>query len=285
MEDMQGKICLVTGSTSGIGRVTALELAKMGATVVLACRDKSKGEATRDEIKAQKSDAPVDMLLADLSSQQSVRQLAQDFKDRYSRLDVLLNNAGAIFLRRSTTIDGLERTFAVNHLAPFLLTNLLLDTLKASAPARVVTVSSDVHRGTAINFDDLQGEKGYRGLRAYGQSKLATILFTHELAKRLQGTNVTANCLHPGTVATNFGSDNGRVLSFLIKLALRTGISPEKGAETSVYLASSPEVEGVTGKYFSNCREVRSSKESYDDAAAERLLEVSAELTKPSPAP
>src|SRR5215467_12204786 len=280
MEHMQGKICLVTGSTSGIGRVTALALAKMGATVVPACRDKSKGEATRDEIKAQNGDAPVDILLADLSSQQAVRQLAQNFKDRYSRLDVLLNNAGAIFLRRSTTIDGLERTLAVNHLAPFLLTNLLLDTLKASAPARVITVSSDAHRGTAIDFDDLQGEKGYGGLRAYSQSKLATILFTHELAKRLQGTNVTANCLHPGMVATNFGNDNGRVLSFLVKLVMRTGISPEKGAETSVYLASSPDVEGVTGKYFSDCKEIRSSKESYDDLAAQRLWEVSAELTK-----
>jgi NAD(P)-dependent dehydrogenase (short-subunit alcohol dehydrogenase family) len=279
MEHMQGKICLVTGSTSGIGRVTALELAKMGATVVLACRDKSKGETTRDDIKAQNSNASVDMLLADLSSQQSVRQLARDFTDRYSRLDVLVNNAGGVFLRRSTTVDGLERTFAVNYLAPFLLTNLLLDTLKASAPARVVTVSSGVHQGAIINFNDLQGEKGYRGLRAYGQSKLATILFTHELAKRLQGTNVTANCLHPGMVASNFGQGNGPVLSLLIKLALRTGISPEKGAETSVYLASSPEVEGVTGKYFSNCKEVHSSKESYDDAAGQRLWEISAELT------
>jgi NAD(P)-dependent dehydrogenase (short-subunit alcohol dehydrogenase family) len=280
MEHMQGKICLVTGSTSGIGRVTALELAKMGATVVLACRDKSKGEATRDEIKAQNSNASVDMLLADLSSQQSVRQLAQDFKDRYSRLEVLVNNAGGIFLRRSTTVDGLEQTFAVNHLAPFLLTNLLLDTLKASAPARVVTVASGAHQGATINFDDLQGEKRYNAMRAYGQSKLATILFTYELAKRLQGTNVTANCLHPGTVATSFGSDNGRVLSFLIKLALRTGISPEKGAETSIYLASSPEVEGVTGKYFSNCKEISSSKESYDESVSQRLWEVSSALTR-----
>lgn len=280
MEQMQGKICLVTGSTSGIGRVTVLELAKVGATIVLACRDKSKGEATRDEIKAQNGAAPVDVLLADLSSQQAVRQLAQDFKDRYSRLDVLLNNAGAIFLRRSTTIDGFERTFAVNHLAPFLLTNLLLDTLKASAPARVITVSSGAHQGATINFDDLQGEKRYGVMRAYGQSKLATILFTHELAKRLQGTNVTANCLHPGMVATNFGNGNGPVLSSIIKLVMRTGISPEKGAETSVYLASSPEVDGVSGKYFSDCKEIRSSSESYDDLAAQRLWEVSAELTE-----
>ena len=280
MEHMQGKICLVTGSTSGIGRVTALALAKMGATVVLACRNKSKGEATRDEIKAQNPNAPVDILLADLSSQQSVRQLARDFTDRYSRLDVLLNNAGGIFLRRSTTIDGLEQTFAVNYLAPFLLTNLLLDTLKASAPARIVTVASGAHQGATINFDDLQAKKRYSAMGAYGQSKLATILFTHELAKRLQGTNVTANCLHPGMVATNFGNGNGPVLSFLVKLVMRTGISPEKGAETSIYLASSPEVEGVTGKYFSNCKEVRSSKESYDDAAAQRLWEVSAELTR-----
>src|SRR5438034_6253331 len=170
MEHMQGKICLGTGSTSGIGRVTALELAKMGDTVVLACRDKSKGKATRDEIKAQNSNASVDMLLADLSSQQSVRQLARDFTDRYSRLDVLVNNAGGVFLRRSTTVDGLERTFAVNYLAPFLLTNLLLDTLKASAPARVVTVSSGVHQGAIINFNDLQGEKRYNAMSAYSQS-------------------------------------------------------------------------------------------------------------------
>ena len=279
MEHMQGKFCLVTGSTSGIGRVTALALAKMGATVVLACRDKSKGEATRDEIKAQNPNAPVDILLADLSSQQSVRQLARDFTDRYSRLDVLLNNAGGIFLRRSTTIDGLEQTFAVNYLAPFLLTNLLLDTLKASAPARIVTVASGAHQGATINFNDLQAKKRYSAMGAYGQSKLATILFTHELAKRLQGTNVTANCLHPGTVATNFGNGNGPVLSFLVKLVMRTGISPEKGAETSIYLASSPEVEGVTGKYFSNCKEVHSSKESYDEAAAQQLWEISVELT------
>src|SRR5260370_11762682 len=187
MEYMQGKVCLVTGSTSGIGRVTALELAKMGATVVLACRDKSKGEATRDEIKAQNSNAAVDMLLADLSSQQSVRQLAQDFKERYSRLDVLLNNAGAIFLRRSTTIDGFERTFAVNHLAPFLLTNLLLYTLKASAPARVVTVSSGAHQGATINFDDLQGERGYRGLRPSGHSTPPPLFFPPSHPNNLTG--------------------------------------------------------------------------------------------------
>jgi len=276
---MQGKICMVTGANSGIGKATALELAQMGATVVMVCRDRARGEEARSEITTKSRNNAVDLLQADLSSQQSIRQLVEHFKQRYTHLHVLINNAGAAFTGRRETVDGLEMTFAVNYLAPFLLTNLLLDVLKASAPARIVNVSSASHKSGYIQMDDLQGEKHNRSMRAYPQSKLAIVLFTYELARRLQGTGVTANCLDPGFVATNIGQTGASLpVRLLIKLIGSFGTSPEKGAKTSIYLASSPEVEGVTGKYFVKSLPKRSAAISYDESLQRQLWEQSAQL-------
>ena len=276
---MDGKICLITGATSGIGKATAMGLANMGASVVMVGRDRGRGEAAMAEIKEGSPNTSVDLMLADLSSQVEVRRLAGEFKETYPRLDVLINNAGVIRSKRITTADGLEMTFAVNHLAYFLLTNLLLDVLKASAPSRIVNVASGEQRNGTIDFDDLQGEKGYKGAKAYSQSKLATVLFTYELARRLEGTGVSANCLHPGVVGTNLGSGVSGVFGFTVRALTPLMKSPEKGAETSIYLASSPEVEGLSGRYFVKKAEARSSDVSYDERLARRLWEVSAELT------
>src|SRR5215208_1194231 len=279
---MGEKICLITGATSGIGKATAMGLATLEASVVMVGRDQGKGEAVMAEIKEKTTNAPVDLMLADLSSQEEIRRLADEFKEAYPRLDVLINNAGLFRSERIATADGLEMTFAVNHLAYFLLTNQLLDVLKASAPSRIVNVSSGEQRNGTIDFDDLQGEKGYKGPKAYSQSKLADVLFTYELARRLEGTGVTANCLHPGgriPVRTNFGSGVSGVFGFTVRALRPLMISPEKGAETSIYLASSQEVEGLSGRYFVKKAESRSSDVSYDERIAKRLWEVSADLT------
>ena len=277
---MGEKVCLITGATSGIGKATAMGLANMGASVVMVGRDQGKGEAVMAEIKEKSANASVDLMLADLSSQEQIRRLADEFKEAYPRLDVLINNAGLFRSERITTADGLEMTFAVNHLAYFLLTKLLLDVLKASASSRIVNVSSGDHNNGAIDFDDLQGEKGYKGAKAYSQSKLADVLVTYELARRLEGTGITANCLHPGAgVRTNFGSGVSGVFGLIVRALRPFMISPEKGAETSIYLASSPEVEGLSGRYFVKKAEARSSDVSYDESRARRLWEVSAELT------
>ena len=277
---MQGKVCIVTGANSGIGKATSLGLAQMGATVVMVCRDRTKGEEAQNEIKTKSGNNAIDLLLAELSSQDSIRQLVENFQQHYKQLDVLINNAGGVNLSRRETLDGLEMTFALNYLAPFLLTNLLLDKLKASAPARIVNVSSESHESGYIKMDDLQLEKKYRLMRAYGQSKLALVLFTYELARRLQGTGVTANCLHPGFVATNIGQSGvGRVGRSIVKLIFSSlGISPEEGAKTSIYLASSPDIEGVTGKYFVKSIPVRSAPISYDESLQRQLWEESAKL-------
>jgi NAD(P)-dependent dehydrogenase (short-subunit alcohol dehydrogenase family) len=277
---MQGKICMVTGANSGIGKATALALAQMGATVVMVCRDRARGEEARSEITTKSRNNAVDLLLADLSSQQSIRQLVENFQHHYTQLHVLINNAGAAFPgRRRETVDGLEMTFAVNYLAPFLLTNLLLDVLKASAPARIVNVSSDAQASGYIQMDDLQAEKLYRPMRTYPQSKLAVVLFTYEVARRLQGTGVTANCLHPGFVATHIGQrDVGPAVRLLVKLIGSFGANPQEGAKTSIYLASSPEVEGVTGKYFVKSIPKRSAAISYDESLQRQLWEQSAKL-------
>jgi NAD(P)-dependent dehydrogenase (short-subunit alcohol dehydrogenase family) len=278
--EMRGRVCLITGATSGIGRVTAEALARRGATVVIVARDRARAEAAVGEITSRTGNPQVTYLLADLSSQAQVRGVVEEFRQRHDRLHVLLNNAGAVFTRRYETVDGLERTLAVNHLAPFLLTNLLGELLIASAPARVVTVASAAHVGARIPFDDLQQSRTrYRAFRVYGQTKLANILFTYELARRLQGTGVTANAAHPGFVATNFGKGDGGWLRYGIALARPFAITPERGAQTSIYLATSPEVAEVSGRYFASCKPVRSSRESYDEAAARRLWEVSAQLT------
>jgi len=277
---MQGKVCIVTGANSGIGKATALGLAQMGATVVMVCRNQSKGEQAQNEIKEKSENDAIDLMLADLSSQESIYRLAENVQQHYQQLHVLINNAGVANLSRRETVDGLEMTFAVNYLAPFLLTNLLLDKLKTSAPARIVNVSSGSHQSGYIKMDDLELEKGYRLMRAYGQSKLALVLFTYELARRLQGAGVTANCLHPGFVATNIGQNGvGSVGRSIVKLIFsRLGISPEEGAKTSIYLASSPEIEGVTGKYFIKSIPVRSAPISYDETLQRQLWEESAKL-------
>lgn len=276
---MNGNVVMVTGANSGIGKVTALELARMGATLVMVCRSRSKGEAARDEIVAQTGNDNVELILADFAALESVRRAAQEFRERHDRLDVLVNNAGLYLGERLLSQDGYEMTFAVNHLAPFLLTNLLLETLKASAPARVVTVSSAAHTGGHIRFEDLNAERGFRGFKAYGDSKLANILFSNELARRLEGSGVTSNSLHPGAVATNFASGNGGLLGMVFGLLRPFFLSPEQGAQTSIYLASSPEVAGVTGKYFARCKPARTSSEAQDVAVQRRLWEVSAQMT------
>jgi NAD(P)-dependent dehydrogenase (short-subunit alcohol dehydrogenase family) len=276
---MHGRVCVVTGASSGIGRETALALAKMGATLALVCRDRGRGEEARAAIRSQATDDTVALFLADLSSQADIRRLATELLARYPRIHVLVNNAGIVNLHRTLTVDGIEAVLAVNHLAYFLLTNLLLERLKASAPARVVNVASDAHRWGRLDLDDLGHERGYRAMRVYGTSKLANILFTYELARRLDGSGVTANCLHPGAVATRLGHNNGAFATLLTKLLVPFFRTPAQGAATSIFLASSPAVEGVSGRYFSNRREARSSRASHDAETARRLWEASARLS------
>ena len=274
---MAGKVCMVTGANSGIGRVTAEELAGMGATVVMVCRNRSKGERALSEMR-EKTGGSLELLLADFASLDSVRRLAEEFRKTHDSLQVLVNNAGRVGVRRSVTADGFETTFQVNYLSHFLLTRLLLDSLKRGAPSRIVNVSSESHYGGSIPLEDLQLTKGYGVMKAYGQSKLAQVLFTYELSRRLTGTGVTANCLHPGSVATNFGWGALGPFSFIGKISRLFLISPAKGAETPVYLASSPEVEGVTGKYFDKKMEKRSSEASYDEKLAAKLWEKSSAM-------
>jgi NAD(P)-dependent dehydrogenase (short-subunit alcohol dehydrogenase family) len=279
---MKDNVCVITGASSGIGKATALGLARTGMTVAIVARDQERGQAALAEIKASSGNPDVGLLLADLSSQAEVRRLAEEVKSRYPRLHVLINNAGVALTKRTVTVDGMETVFAVNYLAPFLLTNLLLDVLKASAPARVVNVAGDFHRKATIRFDDLMSQNEYSGVRANNQAKLALILFTYELARRLDGTGVTANCLHPGAVATDAPLKDPDLPPFarvMYRLVRTFFSSTDKGAATSVYLASSPEVEQVTGKYFIRKAAVASSPESYDVGIARRLWERSAELT------
>jgi len=275
---MAGKTVLITGATSGIGRATALGLARMGAHLAITGRDRVRTEDAAREIRAA-GGGQADMLVAELSSQSEVRRLAEEVLQSLSRIDVLINNVGGYWDTRHVTVDGLERTFALNHLAPFLLTNLLLDKLKQSAPARVVTVSSNAHAAGRIDFGDLQGERSYSGARAYSQSKLANILFSYELARRLPATSVTANALHPGLVNTSFGAEDPAGVQKLLVPLLRPFMkSPARGAATSIHLASAADLERVTGRYFANSKPTRSSKPSYDEAAAARLWQVSGDL-------
>ena len=279
MPSMQDKICLVTGATSGIGLVTAQVLAQHGATVLLVGRNPARTEETVRRLQRETGNVQVACVIADLSAQAQVRRLADEVRDRYPRLDVLLNNAGALFARRETSADGLEMTLALNHLAYFLLTHLLLDMLKASEAARIINVSSDAHRGAQFDFQDPQGTQRYRGWRAYCQSKLANLWFTYELARRLTGTRLTANAVHPGFVATRFGHNNQGLFGWFVRLAQWTALRPEQGADTLIYLAMSPEVAGISGTYFVKQRPVASSQASYDEAAAQRLWTMSEALT------
>lgn len=278
--DMTGKTCLITGGNSGIGKATAIGLAKLGATVVIVSRDKDKGEAAIFEIRSVSRNKDIDSMVCDLSSLDSVRELAHDFMARYKQLHVLVNNAGVFLPKRVSTADGLEATFVTNHLGHFLLTNLLLGELKESSPSRIINITSSAHYGTEIDFEDLQGEKKYSGYHAYSQSKLANVLFTYLLAKKLEGTGVTVNSLHPGVVRTGFGKDQGGLMSIGVRIGSPFMMSAESAARAVIYLATSPEVEGVSGKFFSKGHEKRSSTQSYDVASAERLWNVSAELTK-----
>jgi NAD(P)-dependent dehydrogenase (short-subunit alcohol dehydrogenase family) len=282
---LQGKMCLVTGSTSGIGKVTARELANKGATVVLVSRSRAKGEATQAEIKQATGNPHVELLVADLSLLKDVRRLAAEFQLTHDHLHILVNNAGCAYPRRTLTSEGLEATLAVNYLAPFLLTELVLDTLKASAPVRIINVSSAQHANASIEFDNLQGEKKYANLRNYNQAKLALLLYTYELARRLEGTGVTVNALHPGVTASNFVDGMNGPAAWAMKLLKPFLLTVEQGAQTTLYLATSPQVEGVTGKYFVKSQEKQSSKSSYDQTIGSRLWEVTEQLVAPSAQP
>ena len=275
---MQGKAIVVTGATSGIGEVAALELARAGARIVFVARDAGRAEATLGKLEAAAPGIGHRAHLADLSSMADTRRVGNAIAVAEPRIDALINNAGAMFSDRLVTSEGLERTFALNHMSYFLLAAALREKLAASGLARIVSTASDAHRGASLDFDDLQGSKGYSGWKAYGSSKLANILFTRELARRLGGTGVTANCLHPGFVATRFGDSAGGWTSRLIPWAKMFAISPERGADTIVYLASSPEVQGVTGEYFVKRKVERPSAAARDDEAARRLWEASETL-------
>jgi NAD(P)-dependent dehydrogenase (short-subunit alcohol dehydrogenase family) len=278
---MRGKVCLVTGASSGLGKATASFLAKMGATVVMICRNRARGEAVQTEIKEASGNALVDLIIADLSDLSQVRRAASLFMQKYSQLHVLINNAGGLKSKWEVTPDGLEYSFVTNYLAPFLLTELLLDTLKASAPARIINVSSAGHAMGKIDFADLQGARGYSPSKSYAQSKLAQIYSTYELADRLEGTGVTVNALHPGSISSNFSNELTGIVGFIGRLNSLVGASAEKAAEATLYLATSPEVEGVNGKYFSKCKEAPSSKLSYDMMVRKRLWQMSEELIRP----
>ena len=275
---MNGKTILITGATNGIGLVAARELARLDAHIVLVGRNPERCAEAAEQIRSETGNNEVEHIVADLSTRDGVQHTAHEFKKRHTRLDVLLNNAGAIFLTRQVSKDGIEMTFALNHLNYFHLTILLLDILKASGAARVINVSSGAHEGARINFDDLQFEKGYQGLTAYGQSKLANVLFTYELARKLEGSKVTANALHPGFVNTGFAKNNGWFAKYGMLLMAPFQRKPREGAQTSIFLASSPEVEGVTGKYFVDSKSTPSDPVSYNRATAERLWQVSFEM-------
>ncbi len=275
--NLSEKIIMVTGANSGIGKEAALQLAERGARVVMVCRNRERGEPALAEIKAKSGNDTLELMTADFESQRQIRDLADTYKRTHDRLDVLVNNAGLYLSKRHETEDGIEATWAVNHLAPFLLTNLLLDVIKGSAPARIVTVASDAHRAGTLDFDDLEMKEKYRWIAAYAQSKLANVVFTYELARRLEGSGVTATCMHPGTVATGIWNRNKNVLNALLRLFKPFYLSAKKSAEAVVRLAVAPDVEAVTGKYFDRMNEANSSADSHDKEIAARLWQVSAE--------
>lgn len=281
---MKDKICLITGATAGIGKATALQLASMGATVIGVGRNPARCESAAAHIRRVTGNHNVEFALADLSSQKQIRALAANLLEKYPRLDVLINNAGAFHLTRQLSVDGIEMTFALNHLGYFLLTALLLDLLWQSAPARIVNVSSAAHYSGRLALDDLQLTRNYSGWQAYANSKLANVLFTFELARRLEGTGVTANALHPGWVATGFAHNNFRGLLWPIRpfywlFQKLTALTPEQGADTIVYLAASPALEGITGKFFIHRRETRAAAAAYDLETARRLWQLSEAMT------
>ena len=277
IRSMQNKICIITGANSGIGKATAIGLAKMNATIVMLCRDKERGESAQNEIIELTGNNNVDLFLCDLSSKKDIHNFAIEFKSKYQNLHVLINNAGVMLSKKDISVDGFEMNFAVNHLAPFLLTNLLLDILKKSAPSRIINVGSAAHRMGKIDFEDLQREnKKGRPMGLYGNSKLAMTLVSYEFSRMLENSNVTVNVVHPGLINTNLGRDRSSTSKRFAKKFFK---SPEIGAETSIFLASSPEVEGITGKYFAKKKAKSSSKISYNEEYAKRLWDISLEMT------
>tara|TARA_Y100000310_G_scaffold297106_1_gene329892 strand:- start:894 stop:1739 length:846 start_codon:yes stop_codon:yes gene_type:complete len=278
MTNMNGKVCLVTGATDGIGKVSARVLAELGAKVIIVGRNPEKSAIVLAELRSISGNENIDLLMADLAVMQEVRDLAEQVISRYDRIDVLLNNAGGYFTKHEITSDGLEMTFALNHMSYFLLTNKLMELLKYSAPARIINVSSDAHYGVDMDFENLNGEQEYKALKAYQKSKLANVLFTYELLKKVPG-NITVNCLHPGFVATNFGHNNGGFFGPVLKIAQRiSAIDPEEGAKTSIFLCSAPEVKGVSGKYFYKCQPKTSSRESRNMDTGKRLWQISSDI-------
>jgi NAD(P)-dependent dehydrogenase (short-subunit alcohol dehydrogenase family) len=275
---MEGKVCVITGATSGLGLEAAERLAKLGARLVLVGRDEARGAAALARLRASVPGVAARILYGDLSRLAEMKRIGGEIAASEPRIDVLINNAGALFASRHVTPDGLELTFALNHMAYFVVTSLLLDNLKASAPSRIVSTASFAHRGQALDFGDLQATKSYGGMRVYGRSKLANILFTRELARRLAGSGVTANCLHPGFVATRFGGGNGILMRTAVRIAMVGAIPVAKGAETIVYLATAPEVASVSGGYFAKSRPARPSAAAQDDVAARRLWDESAAI-------
>ncbi len=278
MTDMNGKVCLVTGATDGIGKVSARVLAEKGAKVIIVGRNPEKSATVLAELKSSSGNENIDLLMADLAVMQEVRDLAEQVISHYDRLDILLNNAGGYFAKHELTSDGLERTFALNHMSYFLLTNKLMELLKSSAPARIVNVSSDAHYGVDMDFENLNGEQEYKAWKAYQKSKLANVLFTYELLKKVPA-DITVNCLHPGFVATNFGHNIGGFFGPVVKIAQRiSAIDPEEGAKTSIFLCSAPEVKGVSGKYFYKCQPKTSSRESRNMDTGKRLWQISSDI-------
>ena len=280
--NVRDKLCIVSGATNGIGKQTALALASQGARVVVVARSRAKGDATVSQISEATSDGKVELLLCDFASQRSIRAAAEEVLARFPAIHVLVNNAGVMNLRREVTEDGLEATFAVNHLGYFLFTTLLTDRIIASAPARIVSVASDAHKFGAVDFDDLQSEKRFGAMRVYGQSKGCNLLFNVELAKRLEGTGVTANAVHPGAVSTGLGANSGPLMAMIQKVAMVFMKSSAAGADTSVYLAASPEVEGVSGGYFFKRKPRTSTAQTRDPALAKRLWTLSEALVADS---
>ncbi len=276
---MQGKTVVITGATSGVGEVAACKLAEQGARIILIARDHARGEQTLRRLELAAPGRGHVIHYANLSRLAEMKRVSEEITAGEARIDVLINNAGAIFGTRQVTGDALELTFATNHMAYFVVTNLLLERLKATPGARIVSTSSDAHRRAKLDFDDFQLEKGYSARGMYGRTKLMNILFTRELSRRLAGTGVTANCLHPGFVATRFGDASGGLMPLALRVAKKFALTPEEGADTIIYLASSPEVEGVSGKYFHKCKQVLPTAEARHDANARRLWDISAELS------
>jgi NAD(P)-dependent dehydrogenase (short-subunit alcohol dehydrogenase family) len=279
MDSMRDKVVVITGATSGIGDVAADHLAQAGARIVFVARDHGRGEKTRRHLESVAVHAKHTAFYGDLSKLADMKRVAQEIAQTEPHIDVLINNAGAMFSSRQVTEDGLEKTFALNHMSYFVITNMLLDRLKATPGARIVSTASDVHNGARLNFDDLQSERGYSGFPVYGRSKLMNILFTRELARRLAGTGVTANCLHPGFVNTRFGDEAGGLSALAIRGAKKFALSPEEGAQTIIYLASSPELEGKTGGYYVKCRPATPSAAAQNDTDARRLWDVSLKIS------